>query len=98
MRRRDAEGDTRMSAMPKRIQRKRTKGWKMPPGVIYVGRPTKWGNPYKVSRYCTDRNAVALYWNSLSDSRKEEIRRELRGKDLACWCAIEKPCHADVLL
>ena len=31
---------------PKRIQRKRTKGWTMPPDAIYVGRPTKWGNPY----------------------------------------------------
>ena len=30
----------------KRIQRKRTKGWRMPPGAIYVGRPTKWGNPF----------------------------------------------------
>ena len=32
--------------MPERIQRKRTKGWRMPEGAIYVGRPTKWGNPY----------------------------------------------------
>lgn len=30
--------------MPERIQRKRTKGWRMPRGAIYVGRPTKWGN------------------------------------------------------
>jgi len=29
-----------------RIQRQRSKGWKMPPGAIYVGRPTKWGNPF----------------------------------------------------
>lgn len=34
--------------MPKRIQRKRTKGWTMPPNTVYVGRPTKWGNPFKV--------------------------------------------------
>lgn len=32
--------------MPDRIQRKRTKGWRMPPGTIYVGRPSKWGNPF----------------------------------------------------
>lgn len=31
---------------PTRIQRKRTKGWKMPEGAIYVGRPTQWGNPW----------------------------------------------------
>jgi hypothetical protein len=34
--------------MPKRIQRKRTKGWKMPDGAVYVGRPTMFGNPFKV--------------------------------------------------
>lgn len=34
-----------MSA-PKRIQRRRTKGWRMPEGAVYVGRPTKWGNPF----------------------------------------------------
>lgn len=33
---------------PKRIQRKRTKGWRMPPNTVYVGRPTKWGNPFVV--------------------------------------------------
>jgi Domain of unknown function (DUF4326) len=34
--------------MPKRIQRKRTKGWRMPPNTVYVGRPTKWGNPFRL--------------------------------------------------
>lgn len=34
--------------MPKRIQRKRSRGWRMPPNTIYVGRPTKWGNPFKI--------------------------------------------------
>ena len=33
---------------PKRIQRSRAKGWKMPANAIYVGRPTVWGNPYVV--------------------------------------------------
>lgn len=42
--------------MPRRIQRKRTKGWRMPEGAVYVGRPSKWGNPYHVrsSRYVVD--------------------------------------------
>lgn len=31
---------------PQRIQRKRAKGWRMPEGAVYVGRPTKWGNPF----------------------------------------------------
>jgi Domain of unknown function (DUF4326) len=33
-----------------RIQRKRTPGWRMPPGAKYVGRPTDLGNPYKVTK------------------------------------------------
>jgi hypothetical protein len=33
---------------PQRIQRKRTKGWRQPEGAVYVGRPTKWGNPFPV--------------------------------------------------
>lgn len=34
--------------MPQRIQRQRSKGWMMPEGAVYVGRPTKWGNPFVV--------------------------------------------------
>lgn len=37
--------------MPKRIQRKRTKGWRMPEGTVYVGRPTIYGNPFPVDIY-----------------------------------------------
>lgn len=34
--------------MPSRIQRKRTKGWRMPEGAVYVGRPSIYGNPFKL--------------------------------------------------
>lgn len=34
--------------MPKRIKRERTKGWRMPPNTVYVGRGSKWGNPFRV--------------------------------------------------
>lgn len=37
-----------MSDTPRRIQRRRTKGWRMPEGTVYVGRGSKWGNPYRV--------------------------------------------------
>lgn len=33
---------------PKRIQRSRAKGWRMPEGAVYVGRPSKWGNPFVI--------------------------------------------------
>jgi len=41
--------------MPKRIQRQRMKGWRMPEGAVYVGRPSKWGNPYRVGAQFFDR-------------------------------------------
>ena len=80
-------------ALPKRIQRKRTKGWRMPDRrrAVYVGRPTQWGNPFKsgdrdVSRYEAE---IAPRLDLTS----------LRGMDLICWCPLDgQPCHADVLL
>ena len=90
---------------PKRIQRSRAKGWKMPANAIYVGRPTVWGNPYVVGSQLmngetlTAEKAIALYEQHLADNFNErDIRHCLRGKDLACWCAPDQPCHADVLL
>ena len=41
-----------MERLPKRIQRKRVKGWKIPENTIYVGRPSKWGNPIKIYEDC----------------------------------------------
>ena len=105
---------------PVRLQRKRTKGYRLPPGAVYVGRPTKWGNPYRVERdgwhWCTrsddafvghfetkeaaHRYAALAYraWWGERAVTNEEIRAELAGKDLACWCPLDLPCHADVLL
>ena len=85
--------------MAERIQRRRTKGWRMPPDVVYVGRPTKWGNPYARSTK-VPKAAVALYRNYLRSHPElvEAARLELRGKDLVCWCPPDQPCHTDVLL
>ena len=102
-------------AGPKRIQRQRTKGWRMPEGTVYVGRPTRWGNPFRLGTpnaddcmVCGDRaEAVAKYRSELTTfagavnftgCTVAEIRTELRGKDLACFCPLDQPCHADVLL
>lgn len=43
---------------PKRIQRQRSKGWRMPEGAVYVGRPTKWGNPWRVEDGCLVRHGL----------------------------------------
>ena len=87
---------------PKRIQRKRTKGWRMPEGAVYVGRGTKWGNPYRVSGETTAHKAVEMYRDYLQRAPNQaEVQAgltELRGCDLACWCSLSQPCHATVLL
>ena len=84
--------------MPIRIQRKRTKGWKMPPNTVYVGRGSRWGNPY------SGKDAIKMYkewlkrWKRENPKLWKEALGKLRGKNLACWCPLDKPCHADVLL
>lgn len=87
-----------------RIQRKRTKGWKMPEDTVYVGRPSKFGNPYQVGKIfdnkypVTQEQAVAFYRDLMLTWRIGVVIEELAGKNLACWCALDEPCHADVLL
>jgi Domain of unknown function (DUF4326) len=88
---------------PVRIQRKRTKGWRMPTNTIYVGRGTMWGN-YAAQRAGLTKGEVAV--NIFRDWIQEEaswawkgrLPIDLCGKNLACWCALDQPCHADVLL
>lgn len=88
--------------MSKRIQRKRTKGWRMPDNAIYVGRPTQWGNSFRVDENTTHEQAVKYYrlaiMNTLPIIDVEAWLAPLRGKDLVCWCRLDQPCHADVLL
>jgi hypothetical protein len=91
---------------PKRIQRKRRKGWRLPPNTICVTRPGPWGNPFIVQTDaqaevgCSAESAVRLYrqWLLLIPGLRQTIRRDLGGKNLACWCKPGTPCHADVLL
>lgn len=134
---------------PQRIQRKRTKGWRMPAGAVYVGRPSRWGNPFEAYKadccgywdvrddngvtYVIDHGRVhrdlnafladTSTWTTRDEMRHETVRlyiaemtewlgggrmawdpqmreavQSLAGRDLACWCDLASPCHADVLL
>lgn len=67
--------------------------------AVYVGRPTKWGNPYVEGRDGSREQVIEKYRRRLlsNTSLQNEARQRLRGKYLACWCA-PLPCHADVLL
>ena len=107
---------------PIRIQRQRIKGWRMPANTVSVGRPSRWGNPFRVGgmfhlsmigpdpffQIRSPAQAVDLYHKMIERPDRAEFRAavkaELRGRNLACWCALDDaagnrvPCHADVLL
>jgi hypothetical protein len=122
---------------PQRIQRRRTRGWRMPEGAVCVGRPSRWGNPFWIANghtlagppwglardswthlplsrrdaaYITSSSplgtaeAVSLFQTLMTvrqwyeSERLREWLTPLVGRDLACWCPLNQPCHADVLL
>jgi hypothetical protein len=77
----------------------------MPANTVKVSRGTKWGNPFRLLTVCaeTPERAVALYAKWLREDKTGqkvaiEARMQLAGRNLACWCPLCKPCHADVLL
>jgi hypothetical protein len=76
-----------------------------PKDAVYIGRPSKWGNRHVVgdcphckkghSRY----EAIDAFYDEVTtnDQLIQNIKKELKGKNLVCFCA-PKPCHGDVLL
>lgn len=102
----------RMTTVPaRRIQRKRIKGWRMPEGAVYVGRPSQWGNEWTMQdaigweipihqrrRWLVERFRADVQNGMGGAPRLADIRDRLAGKDLVCWCPLDQPCHADVLL
>ena len=100
--------------MLNRIKLERRNGWRKPAGAIVVARPSRFANPFPVANFGGDHAAaVAAYRQWLDDPNaqpvrcktkwyprptREQIVAALRGHDLACWCRLDEPCHADVLL
>jgi hypothetical protein len=82
----------------------------MPANTLSVARPGKWGNPFRVgqtspdgSRVLDRAEAVRLFGEMV---QSPHLRAEagypddlspLRGMNLACWCSLDGPCHADLL-
>lgn len=101
---------------PVRIQRKRTKGFDLQSEsmavnglpCVYVGRPSKWGNQYRVGeqymrprRPLTAQDCMDRYREDIENAAKDtpDWLEPLRGKNLACWCRLDAElCHADILL
>jgi hypothetical protein len=96
-----------------RVRLSRRHGWRMPPNTTKVDRTTWLGNPYRVDEHGTRVECVAMFRallmgerepdNASQEHRRDHIRYMLRsgvlkGRNLACWCPLDEPCHADVLL
>jgi hypothetical protein len=117
--------------VPVRIQRKRSKGWRMPPKTVYVGRGTVYGNPFKIGEHwrtgasrvntgniafnhqlekafgdnpltredCVKAFVILLDYAGLPECETRWAHpKDLTGWNVACWCPLDQPCHADVLL
>lgn len=99
-----------MTAAVVRVQREYIPGWRLPGNTVFVGRPGRFCNPYKVTNGRTPAEAVAMYEQVIMTGAGwvhakyrhapsiETIKRSLAGRNLACWCPLDQPCHADVLL
>ena len=80
----------------------------MPANTVYVGRPSDCGNRYTVTGYYdagfsgtltqARQACVDNFEGDMSDYFRELVKLHLRGKYLACWCQLDEPCHAGVLL
>lgn len=79
---------------------------KKAPYDVYIGRPSKWGNPYShmpgtlaKHQVASREEAIQRYEEEYLHSRPDLMmaaRRKLKGKVLGCWCS-PLPCHGDVL-
>ena len=70
-----------------------------PSNAVYIGRPSKWGNPYAIGKDGSRAEVIAKYRAYLRQNPEliTEVKRELAGKDLICFCS-PLPCHGDVLI
>lgn len=83
--------------MPKVLNKYHFK--KLPENSVYIGRPSKWGNPFVLGKDGDRAEVLIKYrdWLVTQPQLVEAACRELYGKDLVCFCA-PKSCHGDVLL
>ena len=70
----------------------------IPTSAIYIGRPSKYGNPFSISKDHSRNEVIKMYEDYiLSHPDLDEIKTELKGKDLVCFCSPKK-CHGDILI
>jgi hypothetical protein len=79
--------------------------WKKSPYDVYIGRPSRWGNPFSskagIAEYRVANKSEALRkhreWILGNTQLIQDIKRELRDKTLGCWCDSPYACHGLIL-
>lgn len=71
---------------------------KKEPFDIYIGRPSKWGNPFVIGKDGTREEVIDKYENWIKTQPLMNDLHELKNKTLGCWCKPTNPCHGDVLV
>lgn len=87
-------------ARPHRVQLRRIKGWRMPPNTISVGQGP-WRELFRAHEFLARSSVGAIEYFAETCAVSPALQADadsLRGKNLACWCPLDQPCHADVLL
>lgn len=71
---------------------------KKEPFDVYIGRPSKWGNPFKIGKDGSREDVIAKYrqWILANPELIAKLPSELKGRMLGCWCR-PNSCHGDVL-
>ena len=88
---------TEGQARPHRVQRSRQVKDSML-GAVYVGRPSEWGNPWDMEIGRTKALRMFREYAVRTSELHPDWLKPLKGKSLACWCPLNQPCHADILL
>ena len=71
---------------------------KKAPFDLYIGRPSKWGNPFEIGKDGTRADVIKKYREHILNSKELfNSLHELEGLTLGCWCS-PLPCHGDVLI
>lgn len=71
---------------------------KKAPFDVYIGRPSKWGNPFAIGQHGNREQVISQFKAYLNRSPMlmKDAQRELKGKVLGCYCSPEA-CHGHIL-
>ena len=88
--------------LPEVLNKRHLAGGKLPEGARYIGRPSRWGNPFKIGRDGDREEVMAKYvaWldeKLMDDDFCKELAKLSKASALVCWCKPEG-CHGDHLV